>query len=226
MSFFSNINTATDIKESGDYLGGKTLLNTGVYDATIKLAYAHEAKSGAKAINYIFDIDGKEFETTEYFSSGKDKGFKTYYEDKQGVKHHLAGYITNNDISRLTVGKEFTELSMEEKIVELYDFETRAKKKTKVNAFTDLHGKTIKLGLHKEISEYNDKVYTKNIINKTFSSKHDKTVAECLAKKETAEFINQWKEKFTSDYVLDKTNGKSEQSTQSSSPALSDDIAF
>lgn len=207
MSFFTDVSTANDIEQSGDYIG-RQVLNTGVYEAVIKTAYQHESRSGAKAIAYIFDVDGTEFEETIYFTTSKAKGNKTYYESNN-KKHFLAGYTTNNDIAQLTTGKEMSSFTSDTKILEIWNSETKKKEKTKVNVIPELTGKAIKLGIFKELSEYNDKTYTKNVINKVFSAKHDKTVAECRAKKESAEFINQWKEKYPKEYVSDKTEGKS-----------------
>lgn len=228
MSFFTEVSTANDIEQSGDYIG-RQVLNTGVYEAVIKTAYQHESKSGAKAIHYIFDINGSELEDTVYFTTGSAKGCKNYYESN-GKKHFLAGYTTNNDIAQLTTGKEMSSFTSDTKVMEIYNSETKKKEKTKVNIIPELTGKAVKLGIFKENSIYNDRLISKNVINKVFSAKHDKTVAECRAKKESAEFINQWKEKYSSDYISDKTEGKSAgtSSTASSSTqsAVTEDIDF
>lgn len=234
MSFF---NLETDgMEQAKDILGGYSVLPSGIYEATIKAAYAGESKGGAKNISFILDIDGREHSETIYITSGKEKGCKPYYMDKDNKKQPLPGYVTAQAIGLLSAGKDLNQLSAEDKIIEIYDWEIKDKKKTKVNMFMDLLNKKIKVGLiHRkqfkqtkgddgkyhpttDIREFNE-------IDKVFRAKDDKTVAEIRAKAEEASFIQEWKGKWDNK-IDDKTGGTSNntQSNQTAStPALADD---
>lgn len=212
MSFFSDVQTA-QVEESKDVLGGNYgPLPSGVYDATIKYAYAGESKRGAKSITFGFQAGDKEFSETMYITNAKKQ---TYYE-RDGKKYQMVGYELAESISILSVGKKLPDLTMADKVIELYDWETKSKKPTKVNMFTDLIGKEVKLGLHhvkefKKVKQGNDYVDSTDIreynsVNKVFRSKDDKTVNEIRAKKENAEFMTEWSNKWTNQ-VNDKTGG-------------------
>lgn len=226
MSFFKDLSPVEGIEEAKDTLGSSySVLASNVYEAVIKVAYASESKGGAKAINFIFDIDGKEVSETIYVTSGKAKGQKTYYE-KDGKKYHLPGFLVAQSIALLSAGKDIHQLSDEDKIIELYDFESRGKKKTKVKMFTDLLGKKVKLGLLQRREFKNKKndageyvpttdVRDYNTVDKAFRVKDDMTVAEVRAKAEEAVFIKEWTTKWEGN-IDDKTNGKTPQSPSES----------
>ena len=58
MSFLSNLSYQDNIAEDKDTLGGGfTILESGVYDATVKYAYLSQAKSGAGAVSNALIIN-------------------------------------------------------------------------------------------------------------------------------------------------------------------------
>lgn len=222
MSFFSDIEQTNDLEETKDAVGGGSFapLPSGVYDATIKYAYATESKGGAKGIVFGFDVAGKEHSETLWIT-GKNK--KTYYV-REGKNYPLIGFELAEAISLLGASKKLVDLKTSEKIIDVYSWEQKAKVKTAVDMFTDLLGKEVKLGLHyvkefKKVKQGNDYVDSDetrehNVINKVFRKKDDKTVNEIRAKKDEAEFIKQWSDKWAGK-VYDKTNGKASTSNQS-----------
>ena len=231
MSFFSDIQTA-QVEESKDTLGGSFApLPSGVYEATIKYAYAGESKRGAKSITFGFQVGDKEFNETMYITNAKKQ---TYYE-KDGKKYQMVGYELAESISLLSVGKKLPDLTVADKVIELYDYDTKSKKPTKVNMFTDLIGKDIKLGLHhikefKKVKQGNEYVNSSDIreynaVNKAFRVKDDKTVNEIRAKKDNAEFMQEWSNKWTNQ-VNDKTNGTkpTTQSSTNTNVEIDDDV--
>lgn len=225
MSFFSDVKSTENLEEVQDYVSsGYKPLPSGVYDATIKYAYTGEAKSGAKSITFAFDIDGREVTETMYVTN---RNKETFYK-KEGKNYPLPAFVIANDIARLALkGKQITALNTQEKILELYDYESRGKKKTAVDVFADLMGQKVKLGI-KQVKEYkqvkdqsgtyvdSDEIKEHNTIDKVFHATNSKTVNETLAKKETAEFIDEWKAKWENN-IDDKTKGKTPKVTSSTS---------
>lgn len=194
-----------DMEEGKDTLGGGSrILETEVYDATIKLVYAGESSGGAKSVTVHLDIDGTEYKETVYVTSGKEKGQKPFYE-KDGKKIPLPGFTTANDLALLSTGKDLGSQDFEAKVVKLYDFESRAEVPTNVMVATSLLGLQVKVGIlkiekNKQVKEGNAYVDTndkveRNEINKIFHAETGKTVSEFTAKAESAEFLPKWKEK-------------------------------
>ena len=235
MSFFSDVQQTNNLEESKDYVGGSYApLATDVYDATIKYAYATEAKSGAKGIVFGFDVAGKEHSET-FWVTNKNK--QTYY-TKEGKNYPLVGYELAEAVALLGASKKLTDLTTSEKIIEVYNWEQRAKVKTAVNMFTELLGKEVKIAIQlirefkktKQGNEYvdTDEIREHNQINKVFRKKDSKTVNEVRAKKDEAEFMNQWLDKWQGK-VVDKTGGKSpvtSATTNQSAPVQVDDDLF
>lgn len=237
MSFFADVKQADTLEETKDYVGGSYApLPSGVYDASIKYAYTGESRNGAKSITFAFDIDGRELTETFYVTN---RNKQTYY-TKDGKNYPLPAYTTVNDISRLALkGKQITELTTSKKVLELYDWESRGKKKTAVDVFTDLIGQSITLGIKqvKDFKQVKDAsgnyvngtdIREYNSIDKAFHPSHKKTVNELLAKKDTASFIDEWRNKWdnTTD---DKTGGavsnnQTQTTTQTQTADIDDDV--
>lgn len=233
MSFFNDVQQATNVEQVEDYVGGSFApLTTGVYDATIKYAYATEAKSGAKGIVIGLGIGDREHSETLYITN---RNKQTYY-TKDGKNYPLVGYELAEALSLLGANKKLTDLTTMEKVIDVYNFEQKAKVKTAVEMFTDLVGKDVKVALQhikefkktKQGNEYVDTDETRefNQLSKVFRMKDSKTVNEIRAKKDEAEFITQWADKWNGKLV-DKTAGKTpkvstNQSTQA--PSIDDDL--
>lgn len=235
MSFFKDLQQTDNLEKSEDYVGGSYApLTTDVYDATVKYAYATEAKSGAKGIVFGFDVAGREYSET-FWITNKNK--QTYY-TKEGKNYPLVGFELAEAVALLGAGKKLTDLSTSDKVIDLYNWEQKAKVKTAVDMFTELQGKEVKLAVQlvrefkktKQGDEYveTDEVREHNQINKVFRKKDNKTVNELRAKKDEAEFMAQWIDKWQGK-VVDKTGGKApatSSTTSQSAPAQVDDDLF
>lgn len=215
MSLFKNMTYQDDIKDVTDSVGGGyQLLESGVYDATIKHAYVNKAKSGAIALSVAFDIDGQIHNEDFYFQSKKGVN---YYVNKNGDKHYLPSFILADDLSLFTAQIPLAEQDTQNKVIELYNFEARKKVPTEVAMVMSMLDKPIKIGLLKQISfkqtEQNGKwvdteeIKEKNIVDVIFSPTDGRTVREVRAKKDNAEFINTWQEKWKG-VNQDKTKSK------------------
>lgn len=210
--------SSTAVAEDSDSLGGGGfLVDTGVYDATIKMAYAIESKGGAAGVVFEFETDKKQtIRMTEYISSGNDKGNKNFYIDKEtGEEKLLPGYLKVDGICLLATQKELSAQTWEEKLVPIYNYDAKSDVPTKVAVATSLIGTKLKLGMLK-INENKTKKNDStgkydpineareiNEVNKVFHAETGKTITEYREKIENADFLAKWKEKY-GNLTIDK----------------------
>lgn len=218
MSLFANIEESNDIKESGDVLGGGAVRDSGIVDFTVKNAYVQPAASGAIGVVLtLVDDNGVELRSTEYITSGREKGGKNFYE-RNGEKHFLPGFTLINDLALLTTGQSLTALEpqIEEKVVPIYNFEAQKEVPTKVPVIMPLIGQKVKAGVLRVTEDKSKKAddgkyyptgetREKNELNKLFHAETGMTVTEYKAKAEEASFMQAWADKNTGR-VVDKTS--------------------
>lgn len=217
MTFLSNLGYQETIQEEKDILGGGYKVpDSGIYAAVIKHAYTSQAKSGAGAINFEFDLDGVTFRETMYVTS---RNGVNYYE-KDGEKHYLPSFLNADAIALFTSSKPLSEQKIQPKVINVYDFNQKKEVPTEVPMLVDLLGKSVKLGIIKEKlfkqvkndqGNYvdGDDIIEKASISKVFSAKDNRTTSEVRAGKD-AEFYSQW---------LDKWQGQIKDSTTSKKPS-------
>ena len=209
------------IAQETDSLGGFGPLDSALYDMLIEHAYYTESKGGAIGLNLQCTGANKEkLKQTLWVASGTAKGGKNYYTSKKGEKHYLPGFIIANAISLLGASKKIGELTTEKKNIMLYNNDPSIKKEviTEVDMVMALVGKTITLGVLRQTvdkTKLNDatgnyeptgETRDENEIVKVFRASDGKTVAEIIAKSETAEFKPKWAEKWTG-VTKDKSSG-------------------
>jgi len=199
-----------DVAEDKDVLGGGSfVLESGIYEAKVEMAYMDQSKSGALALKLHFmTSENQLLKQTLWVTSGDAKGNKNFYLDKEGNKRVLPGMSQANHIALLTTGKEIAELDTEEKVIKLYNFDVKEEIPTKVQVITEMLDKDIILGVMKQIVDKNVKndagtyvpsgdTREENEISKIFSAKDKRTVSEIKAELPAADFIKQWDEKWT-----------------------------
>jgi len=203
MSLLSNLSTDASIPDEKDYVGTSGPLESGLYAATIALAYLTKSAGGAMGLVLTLKTDaGRDIRQTLWMTSGTAKGGKNYYE-KDGQKHYLPGFNHANSLALLTVGKEISQLDTETKVVNVYSPEAKAEVPTKVEVLTDLLGKEILVGLIKQTvdkTQKNDAGFymptgetrDENEIDKLFRAKDRMTTAEIRAQAEEASFADTW----------------------------------
>lgn len=69
----------------------------------------------------------REVKSQLWMTSGTAKGCKNYYEDRNGTKQYLPGFLIANSIALLTVVAELSQLETETKVVNVYWLEIRRK---------------------------------------------------------------------------------------------------
>ena len=198
--------------------GGSFVWNTGVYDVIVDGAYIDVSKGGAYSINLALkDVEtGKVLNITEYVTNGAEKGCLNYFVNKKGEKQYLPGYEKMRTLSLILTGETLDKQELEDKLVEVYDPELGKRAPRKKQVIMSWLGKRFKAGIIKGIEpKYNkpDETREFNELAKIFDEE-GRTITEKEAGTEP-EFINKWKEKYNSEFIKDKTKGKSNTSTGS-----------
>lgn len=218
MSLLNSLTTDASIKNETDSVGGSGPVESGLYPLTVALAYVKKSEGGAMGLFLHFKTeDDKEIRQTLWMTSGTLKGCKNYYE-KDGQKNYLPGFLHANSLALLTLGKEVSTLTTEEKVVKLYDSNAKAEVPTKVDMIMDLLNQPIIAGIIKQtvdktakVEGTNDYVATgetreENEIDKFFRAKDKMTTAEIRAEAAEPEFYIAWDKKWTGK-VKNKAKG-------------------
>jgi hypothetical protein len=217
MSALDMLRTHADVENEVDSVGSGGLVDSGIYNSIVEMAYFSKATSGAMALNvWLKTEEGRIIRNTMYVTSGDAKGNKNYYETKDGEKRYLPGMNLANSLAILTVGQEIADLTPEQKIVPIYDFEEKKDINQEVPVLTALLGKPIKAGVLKQTVSKRvkqaDGTYAataetreENEIDKFFRASDNMTVTEARANATEASFINTWSDKWTG-VTRDKTD--------------------
>lgn len=209
MSLLKALRSDDSIAAEKDSIGGNAALESGLYPLNVALAYLETATTGAMALVLSLKTQtGSTIRQKLWMVSGKDKGNKNYYEDKDGAKHYLPGFNLANSLALLTVGKELSELDTEEKVINVYSSAAKAEVPTKVAMVTALLGQDILAGVLKQTVDKTQKndagVYIptgdtrdENEIDKFFRARDRMTTAEIRAEATEAAFADAWEGKNT-----------------------------
>jgi hypothetical protein len=218
MSLLASLSTDASIADEKDSVGSTGALDSGLYKAKVALAYITKSTGGAMGLVLNLKTDAnREIRQTLWMTSGTAKGGKNYYEDKNGDKQYLPGFLHANSLALLTVGKEIAALDTETKVVNVYSVEAKSEVPTKVEMLMDLIGQEVIVGLIKQtvdktkkndagIYEATGETRDENEIDKLFRAKDRMTTAEIRAQAESASFIDTWDAKFTGT-VKNKAKG-------------------
>lgn len=211
MNIFGNVKEQlAGAEKEKDVLGGRSLLPTDVYEGTVEVAYLTTSNSGAKAFNFVFNVDGRQVRDTIYVTNRE--GAVTYT-SKDGKKHALPGYSLVNALCKLTIGKEIPDLVFEPKLVKIYNFDLKKEVPTEVPVAVELTGQEVKLGIvhvreNKQAKDQTGQyvptpdVREYNTVERVFHPKTDHTIAEYDAQA-PAEFMAAWLKEYK-DKVRDK----------------------
>lgn len=201
--FFKDMSTE-NVEKSGDRLGGNILLDTGIYNAKVKLAYIGKApNSDATSVNVHLDIDGREYRFQEWVTNRNNENFYTDPKTKKPVL--LPGYQTIDDLCLLTTGYELSDQDAEDKVVNLWDYESRAEVPQNVPVLVDLLNQPITVAIVRQIvdrrARQDDGSYQptgetreENVVEKYFHSDSLRTTTEIRAGLEEGIFIEKWSE--------------------------------
>ncbi len=199
---FGDFNTE-GMEQSRDVLGGSYILESDVYDAIIKMAYAGTSQtSKSQSVNLTLDIDGKEYRETIWVTNKSNENFYV----KDGKKYPQPGFTTIDDLCLCANGLPLNAQTVEEKVIKIYDFEAKADLPKAVKVITSILNKPVKVAILKSkvdrtkkndaTDKYEPTGETKeeNTIEKVFHPTLNVSIAEARAKK-PAEFLDKWREK-------------------------------
>lgn len=218
MKMFGNL-TKEGLEESGDRLGGGALLESGVYTGIVTLAYAGKSQatgSDAQFVTVHVKVGNTELRETHYVTT---RAGDNSYPDKKDAskKHPLPGFTNVDDLCLVTTGFGLADQEMEEKVVNLYDFEKKADVPTNVPVLTSVLGKEVTVAVLKQTvdkqkkndaGDYKNTGETRdqNIADKFFHSETRRTVTEIKQGIEEAIFIDAWEAK-NSGKTINKAKG-------------------
>lgn len=233
MSLLDAVQVAsTPVEKATDSLGGVFLVDSGVYNFMIDVAYLSQSVGGATAINLHLKDGNTLLRQTVYITSGTAKGSKTTYTDKKtGEERPLPGWSQINNFCTTILGKGLKELSQpEDKIIKLYNFDAKKEVDTKVEMLMDLVNQPVTLGILKIIENKNVKndsgqyvpsgdTREINEIAKVFRAKDGLSLAEIEAGATEAVFKKQWADKNTGRVVNKATAPLGTPAAATSAPA-------
>jgi hypothetical protein len=203
-----------------DVLGGGGIPNSGTQVARIEMAYFSKSAKGASAVNLTFALtenNDRKFRDTIYISSGDKKGNKTFYVNKSGAKVALPGYTLVNQLALCANGKGIVHQDVDQKMVGIYDYETKKEEPTEVPVISSLLGQEVMLGI---VRHRDNKVIKTDTGYKTTGEPRDSarlekvfhtnglSIAESLAGESEPAFVEKWREKYHADFVVDNFKAK------------------
>lgn len=207
--------TNDGLEKTGDSLGGSYgPVDTGILSGVITMAYAIQSDKGAHAMVLEFDLSGKNYSETIYFTNRAGENF---FIDKQSKKKvPQPGYTTVNDICLLASETPLSEQEFQEKAVNVWDKEEKKKVPKAMMVAVDLLQKPISLAIIRCLEDKNEWDAAKeewvptaesrdtNYIAKAFHTESKLTVTEAEAGKEEGVFWDAWLERNPADKVFDK----------------------
>lgn len=203
-----------DIQMDADSLGtsGSFVLDSDVYDFVVDMAYWSVTAKKSEALNlHLKTPNGMIHKFQFWMVSGEEKGNKNWYEDKKGTKHYLPGFLTANATSLFCTGKEIGALTQEIKTIKLWNKDAKKEIPTKVEVYTELLDKPIKMAVIKQIvnsNKYNSstkryepsgETREENEVMSVFNPNSNFTVKETTDKLAAPVHMQKW---------LDKWKGK------------------
>jgi hypothetical protein len=203
MSLLANLKRTANIEAATDYpLNARPKMSTGLHNMTVEMAYLGESSGGSISVTLkLVEATGATLDTTLYITSGREKGQKHYFIDKQtGAQKYLPSFTIANDLSRLTADQELFELEPEEKTVMVYNYDLRKDVPTTKQVLTELIGKEITVGVVGVLKDqFKDptKFYTSFEIDKVFHTETGCTVVELESGLTEGVYIKSWAERNT-----------------------------
>lgn len=229
MGLFSNL-TDTGLEQSKDSLGGQRLVDTDIYELTIKVAYAGSYDSGAQYIGLVGVLpDGSEYKEQLLITNKQGQNFYMGGKDKT-VKVPLQGFTIMDEICLIATDKPLCEQDTAEKAVNIWDKDAKKELPKSVQVLVDLLDTKVALAIVRQIvdktkqnpqtKEYEPTGETmeENTITKVFHPTMKLTIPEAREQKE-ATFWDLWIAK-NKGKVSDRSKGvEGKKGTPGAAPA-------
>lgn len=155
-NIFANKKPAAKVEVEDDFIGGGGVLDTDIYEGVIKYAYIGKAaNSDAQNVTVSVTIGNREITKSIWMTNRK--GDVTYKDKKTGEEKNLPGYNQINGLCMLLCSKEVGDMDVEEKTLNLYDYESKKEVPQAVQCFTELHGMSLQVAIQKQIVDKTEK---------------------------------------------------------------------
>lgn len=149
-NIFANKKPAAKAEVEDDFLGGGGVLETDIYPAEIKYAFIGKAaNSDARNLTLSLKVNNLEIQRQIWMTNRN--GDVTYKDKKTGEDKNLPGFNQVNSLCMLLCSKEVGDMEVEEKTLNLYDFESQKEVPQAVDCFTELHGLQLQVAIQKQI---------------------------------------------------------------------------
>lgn len=156
-NIFSKAKPAAKAEVEDDFLGGGGVLDTDIYPAEIKYAFIGKAaNSDARNLTLCLKVNGKREVTRQIWMTNRN-GDVTYKDKKTGEAKNLPGFNQVNSLCMLIASKEVGDMDVEEKTLNLYDFESKTEVPQAVVCFTELHGEKIHVAIQRQTVDKTEK---------------------------------------------------------------------
>lgn len=148
-NIFKNTKPAVKAEVEDDYIGGGGVLDTDIYSGKIKYAYIGKAQnSDARNVTICVEVNG--VSVTEQIWMTNREGDVTYTDRKTQEKKNLPGFNKINSLCMLIAGKEVGDMDVEDKVLQLYDYESKKELPQSVPCFVDLHGEEVQVAIQRQ----------------------------------------------------------------------------
>jgi len=222
MSLLSGLESNEVVSELKDSLGTSFLVNSGLQNMIIDMAYLDKSAGGALSLNLHFKNNSALIRQTLWVTSGDKKGNKSTYKDKSGKLQYLPGYNQAEAISLLTLGKKFSTLDHEDKVIKRWDVTLKKEIPQTTKVITELLNQPITVGFIKVVEDKTIKDNNGNYvasgetrevneINKLFRAADGLTLSEVRSGVTTAEFKDKWADKWEGE-VKNRAKGNNNNS--------------
>ena len=157
-NIFAGKKAVKDDKVEEDYVGGGSYtVDSDIYPAEVKYAYIGKAaNSGAQNLTLCLKVNGKTEITRQIWMTNKN-GDITYEDKKTKELKNLPGYNQVNALALILTGQEIGDLDVEEKTLNLYDYDSKKEIPQAVDCFTDLHGLNLQVAIQKQTVDKTEK---------------------------------------------------------------------
>jgi hypothetical protein len=215
MTFFKNLSADGLEKQEDRVGGGGGLWDTGVYDGRIKMAYAGKYKSGAQFIALTLAVGSREYRQQILITNGKGENYYT----KDSKKIPLMGFSMIDSLCMLATESPLSAQDVEEKVINIYDFEQKKEVPTATPVLVSLLNQPITFAIEKQLVNKQEKngngdyVDTaeeteKNELQKFYHTETKLTITEAEAGLEEGVFYHKWKEANTDENGVGKTRDR------------------
>jgi len=147
MSLLKNVVTSENVEEEKDVVGGggKKVLPSGIYDATVNLAYIIESAKGALAVVLDLLVGEDTVSQTIYFTNRNKEATYT----KNGKTFWMPGHAVLNSLSLLACGKDLLseDLQTPDKTLMIFDFESKKELPKEVPVLTEWKDAKVKVAI-------------------------------------------------------------------------------